>query len=510
LPTLAPEATVTPAGEFHLTARDVTFHPDPQLYSGDIVSLELDAVNADPTWREATVQVYVASLDTEPIATAKFAPFGIGGRAQATFFWAWDTAGLVGPQTLFITVGEADPLEILTLTVHLLPADQRPAPEPRAQWTQTESECCLFHYLTHTAAARDIDQITTLADQAFAEVEATFDEDFNRKVTFTLLSRLLGHGGFASEEISLTYIDRDPAYSDLLSVFKHEGAHILDRQIAKDRPIMLTEGLAVYVAGGHFKPEDLDKRAAALLILNRYIPLAELADNFYPAQHEIGYLEGGAFVKFLVDTYGWDKFKTFFASFQSAPTEAGMLDAALRLNFDSTLAELEERWLTHLRAFPPDLAQADDLRLTIALYDTLRRYQQLNDPSAYFLNAWLPNGPEARRRNIVADFVRHPRAPENIALETMLAAAGQDIIAQNFESAESLITAVNAVLDSNNLFFDPLAAQYLQIVTDLAASGYEAQHITLANGTATVSAIRQWPTLESLTLTHGVSGWQLE
>ena len=35
----------------------------------------------------------------------------------------------------------------------------------------------------------------------------------------------------------------------------------------------------------------------------------------------------------------------------------------------------------------------DNLRLTIRLYDTLRRYQQLDDPSAYFLTAWLPDEP---------------------------------------------------------------------------------------------------------------------
>jgi hypothetical protein len=271
----------------------------------------------------------------------------------------------------------------------------------------------------------------------------------------------------------------------------------------------MTEGMAVYVSGGHFKPEDLDKRAAALLILEDYIPLAELADNFYFAQHEIGYLEGGAFIQFLVGKFGWEKVRAFYGSFQSAPTDSAMLDSALRVNFNQGLAELEAEWLAHLGSLPPDLAQAEDLRLTVMAYDTLRRYQQANDPAAYFLTAWLPNGREARARNVIADFVRHPTAPENIALETLLAAAGLAIVTQHFDEAEALLLAVNAVLDSNNLFFDPLAAEYLQIVTTLSADGYEAQSITLAQSAATATAIRTWPALESLTLTRDLTGWQL-
>lgn len=513
VPTPAIHSSPVPTSPFQLKPSDVTFHPDPQLYSGDLVSLELEATTADPAWQEASVSVYIDSLAGGPIATTNFAPFGIANNAQATFYWVWDTIGRVGPQTVIITVDPkaegAEPLEVLTLTVNLLPASARPMPEPLARWTQTESACCIFHYLTGTAAERDIAIITTTADEAFEQVEEQLGITRQNKVVFTMLSRLLGHGGFASDEISLTYIDRDAAYSDLTSVFKHEGTHILDRQIARERPIIMTEGMAVYVAGGHFKPEDLEKRAAALLILENYIPLAELADDFYFSQHEIGYLEGGAFIKFLVDKFGWERVRSFYGSFQSAPTDSAMLDAALRANFSQSLEELEAEWLAKLGSLPPDLAQAEDLRLTVMLYDTLRRYQQANDPAAYFLTAWLPYGREARQRGVVADFVRHPTAPENIALETMLAAAGEAIVAQRFEEAETLLLAVNAVLDSNNLFFDPLAVEYLQIVTTLSADGYEAQSIVLSDNVATATAIRTWPTAESLTLTRDLTGWQL-
>jgi hypothetical protein len=146
------------------------------------------------------------------------------------------------------------------------------------------------------------------------------------------------------------------------------------------------------------------------------------------------------------------------------------------------------------------------LRLTIELYDTLRRYQQLNDSSAYFLSAWLPDGPEARQRGILADFVRHPTAPENIALEVMLVAAQQSLEAGDLAQAARLLASVNAVLDADNLFLDPLAADYLEIVGELLAEGYEPQTIILNGETATITAIRAWPMLDTLTLTHAFIG----
>jgi hypothetical protein len=521
-PTATSAATWTAAPEYGLRPEDVTFHPDPYLYSGDIASLEVNAEHLNPLWNisRTTAQLHIGDLANPSIARADFSSFGIGGRTQATLQWAWDTTGLEGPQMVVIAIGPAGagveaggdsiaPEDVLTLTVNLRPASERPLPEPLAQWAQAESVCCVFHYLTHTAAARDIARIQTEADAAFAHVEQVLGVTQKDKVGFTLLSRLLGHGGFAANEISLTYIDRNPVGNGLTTVFAHEGTHLLDRQISRVRPVMMTEGLAVYVAGGHFKPEDLERRAAALLVLDDYIPLARLANDFYNAQHEIGYLEGGAFITYLVDTYGWEAFKKFYGAFQPASADAQMLDRGLSVRFGKGLDDLESEWLAHLRSLPPDENEIENLRLTIVLYDTLRRYQSLDDPAAYFLTAWLPEGPQARKRGIVADFVRHPTAPENIALETMLGAAREALDAGDFAQAEALLEAVEAVLTQANHFDHPLAADYLNIVTQLNASGYEAQSIRLEGQTATVTAITDWPTLETLTLTEVATGWQL-
>jgi hypothetical protein len=260
----------------------------------------------------------------------------------------------------------------------------------------------------------------------------------------------------------------------------------------------LAEGLAVFIAGGHYKPEDLDRRAAALLAWERYIPLAGLARNFYPAQHEIGYLEAGAFVKYLVEAYGWDKFRAMYATLQPAPDEATQLDNALSAHYNKSLSDLEAEWLVHLRGVAMDDADLDDLRLSVALFDTLRRYQQLHDPAAYYLTAWLPDGPEARKRLITADFIRSPRSAQDITIEAMLAAAERALTHHNFAQVETLLASVNVVLEVGDPAVDVLAARYLRAVTDLASEGYELQMMDLLSDEPTLTAIREWPLLEAV------------
>jgi len=467
------------------------------------------------TWQGAHARVFVNGLNAPPLAQADFAPYGLGNQWQATFTWVWDTRGLSGPQTVYVEVdppavkGARPMSQTVALSVMILPAAARPAPEAQSQWASAESVCCLFHYLTNTAAARDIDQIRATADAALAHDEAMLGVPLKEKVPFTLLSRLLGNGGFTASEISITYIDRNAAASDLYTIFAHEGTHWLDRQIARTRPIIMTEGLAVYVAGGHFHTEPIEARAAALLALDRYIPLTELANNFYQSQHEVGYLEAAGFIQYLVEQYGWPKFRAMYGSFNAAPSDAQMLDAALKLQYGQGLADMEAAWLAHLRSLPPDPDQVSNLRLTIDLYDTMRRYQQLDDPSAYFLTAWLPDGNDARKRGIFADFIRHPDGPDNITLETMLVAAGQALNGGDYPRAGALIDSVNAALDAGRLSADPLAAEQLAVVQQVLADGYEPQTITLGQGSATVQAISQWPRLDQLTLQRGAGGWRV-
>lgn len=452
----------------------VQYHPDGPLFVGDLVSIEVIAPEGSQDIAQSVKIELPTAQGPLQTGTTSFSEFGLGHRVQATFLWVWDTTDLpAGEHTLTYQV---EPQGISWQeTVDLLPPEAAIQSTLDAQWAVTESECCQIHYITGTEAERDIQQLQIMADEVASHVSEQLGMEIQEKVDLAFLPRVLGHGGFTAGEITVSYLDRNYAGSVSKVVLHHEMVHLLDGRLPGSlRPTLLVEGLAVYLTGGHFKLEPLMERAAGLLLpaenceqpapggmtatelpstpgcgLGRWIPLQQLADDFYPAQHEIGYLQAGALVEFMVDTWGWEEFSNFYRDItpvEGTDSQAAAMDAALQKHFSITFTELEEKFIDALRQIPLTPQLVDDVRLSIYYYDTVRRYQQILDPSAYFLTAWLLDGSEMRQRGIVADYLRHPANPENVALEMLLVSANDAMMEGNYARMEILLDAVNAVL----------------------------------------------------------------
>lgn len=539
-PSSSPTQTPTPQSAFELR-----WHPNGPLYAGDTLSLEILPPPGD--WAGRTVQVRLPSdPDASPLGSAAFDSFGLGRRLQATLWWFWDTAGLPAG---------AYPLEFQVLpngpawqaSIDLLPSALRPAAESQATWRTAESQCCQVHYITGTAAERDLDLLLELVDQRAAALSQRLEVPLEEKIPIVLLPRVLGHGGFTASEIAVSYLDRNYAGRAADLVLNHEIAHWLDGKAEADfRPTILVEGLAVYLTGGHFKPEPLLARAAALLPplpgcqptpssdptapaggLDRWIPLAELADDFYPSQHEIGYLQAGALVEYLVDTWGWPAFLTFYRDIPRQPgqpaaenssataEQSASLDAALQVHYGFGLAELEQRLLAYLAAQPLTPQIVEDLRLSVAYYDSLRRYQVLLDPSAYFLYAWLADTAQMRQRGIVADYFRHPQQPENLALELLFVSADAALRAGNLERTDSLLQAIQVVLerleagDGRPFTADPQAAEMYALVLAVQQAGYLPERAEITGGHARVWASAPGPRWLELHLARTSGVWEI-
>lgn len=442
-PTL-PAPTATSTSE-PITDQFFTFrvHPDGGLFSGDQVSFEVIAPDeADMNGRTARIEIDDPQNTT--LEPQEFGSFGIAGRKQATFEWAWDTSGLTpGEYVVDISILPGGPA--WTETLSLLPGTA-----PAAQWASAETDCCVLQYMTGSLAEQDIDRLLKLADEQSQSITRQLGVEFEEPVSIVLLPRVLGHGGFADEEITISYLERNYAGSSPEIVLHHELAHKLDSQLGGDlRPSFFVEGLAVYLSGGHFKPEPLIPRAAALLDQGLYLPLTLLAERFYVSQHEIGYLEAGALVEYMIDRWGEESFYNFYRDthyLEGNRSQAAAINAALLEHFQITLGELENDFLLHLTEQPVESRWEEDVRLTVRFYDAVRRYQQALDPSAYYLTAWLPESEQMRERNIVADYQRSPGAPENIAVETLLVAADERLRAGDYLKAGQLLDVVDAIL----------------------------------------------------------------
>lgn len=465
--------------------------------------------------------VEVKGPDGNPLGTAGFGSYGLGQRAEAVMMWAWDTHGLqAGEYPLTFSLEPSG--NVWTETVTLQPQTGLPWPEPQAHWAEAHSHCCTLYYITGTAAERDLPDLLQTADAQARDAVQRMGIDFTAPITITLLSRMLGHGGFASNEIDVSYLDRNYAGSDFELVLHHEMIHILDGRLGGDyRPSLLVEGLAVYESGGHFKPEPLMPRAAALLPsetgLGWYIPLADLADNFYLSQHEIGYLEGASLIEYMVNTWGWEAFSSFYRDIHTAQDNqpSSAIEAALQKHFQMTLAELEGKFKLALSRIPVTAGLRDDMRQTVEFFNAIRRYQQLLDPSAFFETAWLADSASMRQRGIVADDLRHPATAENLALESLLATAYTGLSQGQYASVDPVLAAANAVMDAlqrgdqQPFEVNDLAANFYAIVQAVGRSGYEAQKITVEGDRAQVLATASSASLFELTLQRGAAGWEI-
>jgi hypothetical protein len=435
--------------------------------------------------------------------------------------WVWDTRGLTPgdyPLTFSIQPGGVT----WTETVTLLPEADLPPPEPEAHWNSARSRCCTIYFINGTAAERDMPALLTQIDEQARDAVQRMGVEFTKPITITLLSRVLGQGGFADDEIRVSYLDRNYMGSYTNMVFHHEMIHILDGRLGGDlRPSLFMEGLAVYESGGHLKPEPLMPRAAALLDtetgLGWYIPLAKLADSFYLSQHEIGYLEGAALVSYMVDTWGWDQFSAFYRDIHHVQdgSQSQAIDAALEKHFNLSFPELEAEFLDALRHQTVTSGVREDLRLTVKYYDTARRYQQLLDSSAYYQNAWLVDTAEMRRRGIVADYLRHPSTPTNLALETMLVTGYTGLLSGRYPQAEQALAIVDAVLDaiernaSQPFEVNPRAADYFDIALVLRDHGYQVQRLEVNGDAAHAWVNATTPDMMEFDLVRGDSGWVL-
>ena len=411
----------------------VRFHPDDALRVGDIISIEVFSTNGQDL-NHAKLKVTEGSKE---LGTADFASDG-QGQYQAVLQWVWDTTNASpGNYTLGFKVSPD------ITSWHQVVQLQKELPDSaQYQWKTAQNNCCEIHYISNTAAERDIAKLLPLIDEKANQAAAALHTTITSKMQITLMPRFLGHGGFTTSEIFVTYTDAPFTNADFLQVVEHEIVHLLDAKVGgEDRPIMLVEGLAVYLTGGHYHKEPFIAKTATLLDMGWYIPLSYLANNFYPSQHEIGYLEAGALVAYMVQTWGWDNFSSFYRDMHPDPrhNDVSVIDVALQKHFNITFQQLEASFIQHLSNQPinPDLKTA--VKQEVDFYNTLRSYQVQLDPSAYYRRLWMPSSKDMRSRKIVADYLRSPDGRLNQKVKILFRNASQSLLdGQNYKTEITL------------------------------------------------------------------------
>jgi hypothetical protein len=435
----------TPAGDF-----SVEFFPVAPYHSGDVLSARVTYTGSAQV---GGTQITIALAD-DPDQVLGSTTFSLHAR-QAIFYWFLDTSG-IQPGFLNFQFTLPDTGFSWTQGIQLLP---NPGNRHKA-WSVVHSNCCTLHYLTGTDAEADLTEIiatvearTARALEQFAAAGVLTESPLEEPLVIVLIPVVVGHGGFATDEAVLTYTHRNWTGIELGILVHHEVVHVIDRLVntVGPRPSIFVEGLAVYLAGGHYQKGDPLQRAAALLALDLYLPITDFVDDFYAAQHEIGYMQAAALVAYLDQLWGWETLIDFYFNLPEGPSDTAIISGALETRFGYTLAELEANFIAYLQTLEPDPNVEADVRLTIVIYDMLRRYQTLAIPSAHFRTAWWPPLPHMRAEGIVGDYAYREKAPLNIILEDRLQALhgyladGQyDLVEETLQEIDRLLGIIDA------------------------------------------------------------------
>jgi hypothetical protein len=424
----------------------VEFFPVAPYHIGDVLSARVTYTGLAEIGR-VEITLALADQTDQVLGTTTFSSY----NRQAVFYWYFDTHET---EPGFLDFRFSLPARGISWTqgVHLLPD-----PGNRdATWSVSHSQCCILHYLIGTDAEADLTQITEAVEErsaiALSQFAAAgiFDESPpTDPLPIVLIPVVVGHGGFATDEAVLTYNNNNWTGIEFGILAHHEMVHVIDRLVNTEgpRPAIFVEGLAVYLSGGHYREGDPLQRAAALLALDMYLPLNQIVNNFYAAQHEIGYMQAAALVAYLDQLWGWETFIDFYFNLPEGPSDAEIISAALTARFGLDLAVLEQDFITYLATIEPDPAVEADVRLTVEAYDMLRRYQTLLIPSAHFRTAWWPPVSAMREGGIVGDYGYRENNPLNVIIEHIFIEVHAAFLAKDYQGVESALDRINLILE---------------------------------------------------------------
>ncbi len=373
----------------------------------------------------APVPTVTRTLPAAPSATATAAPQGATGRGgPIPAISPTPTPGLHlrGLTPLPAGTAPGNPTVPATTgppaapTATPLPVE---TPEPGAWLTRYTAHYDLY-YLPNSPAAQDSARLATIAERAMSVAVAHTQITPTVRIRIYFVNRIYWQGGasYSHNELLISYppAGRDYTSTSLEIVLRHETTHALIEQMlgsAANKGGLLGEGVAVWSADGHYQIESIGVLASTLVAENSdlYIPLASLRQDFYGAQHEIAYLEGGSYDEYLIDRWGLDKFKQYLAQPDNPAPIYGQ---------DS--AQLEADWRAWLAGIPHSAADVQAVRLRVRYYDLMRRYESTLDPDARILP---PQPPSQWGPTLIRIFSAPASGATNVAIEQTFVQAGQ-------------------------------------------------------------------------------------
>ena len=218
-----------------------------------------------------------------------------------------------------------------------------------------------IYYPKDSTAAREIEQIAQHRDKGFTEICRFLGRDSDVRIRMVLFEdgrtkqEATGHQG-AGWAFGNTIVE---VYNEQEKLDPyHETVHILMGPFGNP-PALFNEGFAVYMSerlGAHALESlgggqaTIRQRAGELKDRGEWIELEELLGyteiGSRATRPPVSYAEAASFVKFLIDTYGKDKFLQAYRTLRNSNDKAVQQENTRKLSqiYGQTLEALERQW----------------------------------------------------------------------------------------------------------------------------------------------------------------------
>jgi len=478
---------------------DIWSFPGPAHYEGDVLTFLVPLGD----FEEYELQSAELRVDGELLpASAIVGGDPLIGRLIA-FPDAFSTEGAPGAHLVEIAASLSPDRRVeLDQRIVVSPAAERPGQETTTSWRTAPTDCCRVSYLDDSAASRDLGDVIAVIDEAAAEVEGYFGLVLP-DVDFVLIDSVWGNGGYAGDEVVVSYLDRDftpGRRSTFRQTVRHELAHAVTAQLRRSAPWPLVEGVAVQFTQGHFKPEPLGPRSRALADAGLLPPLDELFDEFADMQHETRYAAVGGFAEFLVAEFGLGRLIDLLSAEVPADSASVWLDRAATALLGVGLGTLQSGFDSWVASHEPG-DQPEDLRLTVALQEARREFQIRHDPYPYYFAyaSVTKSGQESLT-------MRDPTSPAVVAAEALIAYAQDLIIEGDLDMAAPVVAEVERLVEAGRIG-SGIGGEFLAVAEAVAGAGLELVSYRPGPGTATAVVIGQAPVLLIADLGRSAGEW---
>ncbi len=215
----------------------------------------------------------------------------------------------------------------------------------KAKWIEKENDQFILRYQEGTEAEKHIERIMKEFNKQCQYLVDTFGSPPTKiKIYVHPFYDTSGYLGLAFPSKHILHVGYEGTFEDdIQSTGTHELTHIYSRNWSNSPNIVLTEGIAVYYASLYTK-EDVDSRARIETTLEQVpiLTLSKIYTNQWDSNYGYSYNVAGSFVKYLVQTYGEEKFEQMYKD-RLIDFEVGFEEV-----YQKKLKDVEQDWLKQL------------------------------------------------------------------------------------------------------------------------------------------------------------------